>query len=295
MESRNLETLLCVLRLGGVSVAARHLNLTQPTVTRRIQELERALDAKLFQRSGRQITPTSAARRLVVHAERALLEVNAMRVAASSRAATRGTVRAGVAELVALTWFDRLLVRINKAYPDVTIDMEVDLSSNLVDRLARRQVDVVFLPGPIPVAGVIQTDVGTCTIRWVARRSVLGDRESLTPANVAALPIIMSPQGSDVHGLVSRWFAAAGVQPKRLSTCNNLGVKVALVRNGRGISPLPTEIVAGLLASGELVALPEQPTLATVAYSAAYMPSYEIEILPEIATFAQEESWFAPG
>lgn len=58
MDSRQLQTFLWVVRLGGVGAAARHLNVTQPTVTRRIQELERELKAPLLEREGRNVVPT---------------------------------------------------------------------------------------------------------------------------------------------------------------------------------------------------------------------------------------------
>jgi DNA-binding transcriptional LysR family regulator len=293
VRSRDLETLLWVARLGGIGAAARHMNLTQPTITRRIQELERVLGATLFERTGRHIVPTATARLLLAHAERVLSEVAAMHTAASGQVAIRGTIRAGVTELVALTWFDRLLVRVAEAYPNLIVEMDVDLASRLVDRLARRRLDMLFLPGPVPVAGVVRGEIGISAIRWVATGALLGDRISLSPQEVADLPIIMSPQGSDVHGMVMRWFAAAGVQPKRVSLCNSMSVVSSLVRKGLGISPLSTELFAEDLSSGELVALPEQPPLTPVEYSVAYIPSRDLPVLPQIAAFAQEESWFA--
>ena len=293
MRSRNLETLLWVVRLGGVSAAARHLNMTQPAVTRRIQELERDLGAKLFQQSGRSLSPTPAARVLVLHAERIVAELASMRAAAGGGAAVRSILRLGVAELIALTWLDRLLVRISDAYPNVTFELDIDLSSRLVDRLARRKLDAVFLPGPVPIAGVIRLDIGTSSVQWVAAPALVGTRASLTPQDMKEMPIILSPQGADTQAMVARWFAAAGVQPQRLNTCNSLSVKVSLVRKGAGISALPTDLVAGELASGELVALSARPAFQPVVYSAAYIPSRDLEVLPHLAQFAKEESWFA--
>src|SRR3977135_192610 len=140
MDSRNLETLQLVIRLGGIGAAARHLNLTQPTVTRRIQELERDLRAPLFRREGRQIVPTAVARSCLVLAERILSDVSAMRAAASDREGVLLPVRAVFVETIGLTWFERLLARVAQTYPHVTIEMHVDLASQLVDRLARRRV-----------------------------------------------------------------------------------------------------------------------------------------------------------
>src|SRR6266436_4457542 len=116
MDSRHLETLLWVVRLGGIGAAAQHLNLTQPAVTRRIQELERELGAKVFRRQGRNVALTPVGQTCLGSAERILSEVATMRVAASGKAAV-GTIRVGVVESIALTWFQNFLARIEERYP----------------------------------------------------------------------------------------------------------------------------------------------------------------------------------
>src|SRR3546814_12537001 len=94
MNTRHLETLLWVIRLGGVGAAARHLNLTQPAVTRRIQELENELHGTLFEREGRSIIPTALAKPCVANAERILDEVSLIRTPAGGRRAVEGRIRA---------------------------------------------------------------------------------------------------------------------------------------------------------------------------------------------------------
>src|ERR1700738_933661 len=99
MDSRHLETLLWVVRLGGIGAAAQHLNLTQPAVTRRIQELERELGAKVLRRQGRNVMLTSVGQTCLGSAERILSEVATMRIAASGKAAV-GIIRDGEGESV---------------------------------------------------------------------------------------------------------------------------------------------------------------------------------------------------
>lgn len=295
MQTRNLETLLWVVRLGGVSAAARHLNLTQPTVTRRIDELERELGTPLFRREGRQVVPTQAARLCLPSAERILAEIAAMREHASGRGAIRRTIRIGVSELVALTWFERLLTRLGEAHPGVSVDMHVNLASRLVDGISRRALDLALIPGPVPVAGVAKVDIGACDYHWMATRDFMAGRGWLSPQDAAGMPLLMSPQGSDTHQMVMRWFRAAGVAPAQLSLCNNLSVVASLVRKGRGVAPLPPELFAEELSSGALIALPGRPAMSPVEYSACYLPSADGTLLQEIAGFAQEESWFVRG
>jgi len=129
MDSRHLETLLWVVRLGGIGAAAQHLNLTQPAVTRRIQELERELGAKVFRRQGRNVALTPVGQTCLGSAERILSEVATMRIAASGKAAV-GTIRVGVVESIALTWFQNFLARIEGRYPKVQMEIELKEDSN---------------------------------------------------------------------------------------------------------------------------------------------------------------------
>jgi DNA-binding transcriptional LysR family regulator len=95
-----------------------------------------------------------------------------------------------------------------------------------------------------------------------------------------------------LHGIVMNWFTQAGVRPTRVRTCNSLSVNASLLRKGLGVGAMPVDMVKDELASGELIALREQPLLPKVGYSAAYMPSHNFKIVPLIVAYAKEESRF---
>jgi DNA-binding transcriptional LysR family regulator len=291
MDSRQLETLLWVIRLGGVNAAAQHLNLTQPAVTRRIQELERELGAKVLRRQGRNVVPTALGQTCLGSAERILSEVATLRVAASGKAAV-GTIRVGVVESIALTWFQNFLVRIEERYPRVQLEIDVDLSSRLATKLARHQIDIALLPGPVPLPGVMRVSLGSCAMKWLGHPQLCPNDREMTAADLADLPIIGMPQDANAYHSIINWFEEAQVSPGLVHRCNSFSVVALLVRRGVGISLLPPEFFAGDLDSGALKILIEQPAAPNVEYSAAYLPVADVSILPEVAAIAREESWF---
>jgi DNA-binding transcriptional LysR family regulator len=293
MESRNLETLLWVVRLGSISAAAEQLHVSQPAITRRIQELERDLQARLFERRGVRIAPTAIAQALVQNAERVLAEIAEMRSTAADRTTVRGRLRIGIAELIGLTWFDRLLARIEDEFPQLTTEIEVDLSASLVDRVLRRELDVAFFPGSAPAESVCQTKIGSCEHRWVAKADIVHGSDNVSPRDLADMPIIALPKGAVSHHIVMQWFMQAGVRPTRIRTCNSLSVSTSLVRKGLGLSAMPVDLIGEELASGELIALCERPALPKIGYSAAYVPSNNSRIVPLIVAYAKEESRFS--
>lgn len=292
MNTRNLETLLWVIRLGGIGAAGRHLNLTQPAVSRRIQELERELGGQLFSREGRVVMPTALAESCAANAERILAEVSLMRMTASGHGVVGGRIRAGMSEVTALALLDRLIARLSESYPNVVLECDVDLSSRLLGKLARRQLDIAFVPGPVSIPGAVKTPLGSCTLVWMASPGLLGGRRALAPRDVVELPIISLPHDADVHWTMMKWFEEGGVQPRHMSYCNNFSVVVSLVRKGLGISLLPQELYRREIASGALVALPGPP-LVRPDYSVVYLPSAELHLLPRLAAFATEQALFA--
>ncbi|MEM5709725.1 LysR family transcriptional regulator, partial [Elizabethkingia meningoseptica] len=54
-----MEALLAIARLGSFQAAAEHMNVTQPTISLRIRELESALGVRLFEREGRRAVLTA--------------------------------------------------------------------------------------------------------------------------------------------------------------------------------------------------------------------------------------------
>jgi DNA-binding transcriptional LysR family regulator len=293
VNTRNLETLVWVIRLGGVGAAARHLNLTQPAVTRRIQELERELGGPLFVREGRLVAATTLAKACVANAERILAEVSLMRITASGHGTIEGKIRAGLSELAALALLDRLIMRMRETYPNVVLEFDIDLSSRLLGKLGRREIDIAFVPGPVSIPNSVKIPLGSCTLLWMASPTLLRTERELTPLDMVDLPIISLPHDADVHWTMVRWFDEAEVHPRRVSYCNNFSVVASLVRKGLGVSLLPYEMFYREIESGDLIVLPESPPVLKPEYSVAYLPSAELHILPRIAHFAREQSLFA--
>ena len=65
----DLEAFLAVKETSSFHAASERLNLSQSSVTRRVQKLEEALGTEVFERTTRDVRPTLAAKRLQVRAE----------------------------------------------------------------------------------------------------------------------------------------------------------------------------------------------------------------------------------
>ncbi|WP_442880104.1 LysR substrate-binding domain-containing protein [Aurantimonas sp. A2-1-M11] len=87
-------------------------------------------------------------------------------------------------------------------------------------------------------------------------------RPVIHPRDVYHLTVLMNPGPSPNHRQTMAWFAAAGLEPTHISSCNTVpGVLANLVEAGIGISILPTVLIAPQVKAGTLVASQCQPAL----------------------------------
>src|SRR5437660_9026192 len=79
MELRHLRSFVAVADSGSISLAARRLNVTQPALSRQIQDLERDMGVRLFDRIGRRVILTGDGGDLLGRTRRVLADVDAFR------------------------------------------------------------------------------------------------------------------------------------------------------------------------------------------------------------------------
>ncbi|MGO9171212.1 MAG: LysR family transcriptional regulator [Rhodomicrobium sp.] len=160
-----------VLQEGSLSAAARTLGLTQPTIARHIEALEKCVGFELFVRSRQGLSPTEGALELKPYAEAVGATTAAMmRVASGQGKAVKGTVRVTASEIVGAEVLPPILTALREHHPELEIELVL---SNSVDNLLRRDADIaVRMVEPAHEALVIKR-IGTVTLGLHAHRRYL--------------------------------------------------------------------------------------------------------------------------
>jgi DNA-binding transcriptional LysR family regulator len=164
-------TFLAVLQEGSLSAAARTLGLTQPTVARHIEALERGIGVELFVRSQQGLSPTDGALELKPHAD--LMAATAavlMRTASGQGRDVNGTVRVSASEIVGAEVLPPIFADLRGRHPRLEIELTL---SNVVDNLLRREADIAVRMVEPAHEAVVTKRIGVVSIGLYAHRRYL--------------------------------------------------------------------------------------------------------------------------
>ena len=256
-----LRTLVTIAQLGSFAGAARALHLAAPTVSLHVAELESRLGATLLLRQRQRVVPTGIGERLIERGRRLLADVDATLDEMTQQVKGRaGRVRLG-ASTGALAWLlPQALETMGRDHPGIDVQVAVLTSQETLSRLQDGRLDIGLVALPQAAVNGLQI------VRW-RRDPVMAflprawePPRTLTPAWLAARPLILNDTTTRLHRLTMDWFAAAGERPQARIELNYNDAIKSLVAAGYGAALLPREEGAAAL-DPRIVATPVTPRL----------------------------------
>ena len=165
---KQLEALIWVANLQSFRKAATHLRTTQPNISARIAGLEAALGQTLLTRDGGAVHPTGEGFPVLEAARKAVTAAEAVLTAANRTDLIDTPLRLGVTEMVASTWLRSYLRALSDRYPQVSVDLTVDLSQVLGQALVAHDLDLAIQTAPFDGTGAEEIVLGTYPYVWAA-------------------------------------------------------------------------------------------------------------------------------
>ncbi len=252
LDFRSIETFLWVVKLGSFRGAAQRLNTTQPAISQRIAQLEREMGVKLLNRDHRVASPTPSGRQMMVYAEKLIGLRSEMMAEVGDRSAMRGVLRLGVAETIVHTWLPRLIKSVNTTYPNLSLEIEVDITPNLSARLLAQEIELAFVLGPLLRLQRAQSRAVRLSDRLLASPALGLGNGPLGLHDLARFPIITFPRKTQPYETVRSLFNRPDLPPIRLHASASLATVIHMAIEGLGIAVIPTAIVENELADGRL-------------------------------------------
>ena len=164
LDHELLSAFVAVVDNGGFTAAGRQLHKTQSTISARVRNLEARLQVQLLDRTSRHVVLTPDGQTFLVYARRLLqLQREAVSVLGGGG---EGVIRLGIPENYAEAWLPGLLDRFTELHPRIRPHIHCRMSSELLERLADGQLDLVISVcyGPRPTG----EPLGTEELVWAA-------------------------------------------------------------------------------------------------------------------------------
>ena len=246
MEFAALKAFVAVAETGSFSVAAEHLFLTQPAISKRIAALESELDTRLFDRIGRTVTLTEAGVALLPRAQSMLVELkDSIRAVSSLSGEVRGTLRFATSHHIGLHRLPPTLKHYTQAYPQVRLDirfMDSEAACVAVEH-GDLELGIVTLP-PAPSSNLTTEVIWQDPLGIVVSRShPLTGKADVTLGELAQHVAVLPSSNTYTRQIAEQAFSRLGLELEVTFSTNYLETIKMLVSVGIGWSLLPNTML----------------------------------------------------
>jgi DNA-binding transcriptional LysR family regulator len=238
MNLVHLRAFLAVYRHASYTRAAEELLLTQPAVSRQIDQLERDLGVALFEQVGKKPRLTAAGESLVKEAEKLLADVaRAVEAVSAHRSADRGRIAVGASSTPGLYLLPPVVGKFCQAFPNVEFHYTVETSRAVEQKVLHNQLDVGFVGVAPSSNSITATKLLEDEIRFFAWRShPLASRRDIDLKSLVKSTWVIREKGAATRELVESRLNRQKLKPAHVieMSCPE-GVK-SLIAAGVGIS-----------------------------------------------------------
>jgi DNA-binding transcriptional LysR family regulator len=247
MNIHDLEAFVAVVETGSIVGASARLNLTQPGVTRRIQNLEERLGAALLDRQSKPLRPTSAGREAYEHSRRVLRSLDDLKAGVSPQGDVQGEFRLGIMPYLSEAALAHPLDELRSTFPKLTLRVTSGWSARLIDQVARSELDAVAVclaEGMGPPEDLSADDLGGHDVLLIAAPS-LGVPKPASLSDLSRFPWVMNEGGCGFRAVLRRRFEAERLPFLVAVEALSADLRLSLVARGLGIGIVTPAAFAG--------------------------------------------------
>ncbi|KJM59631.1 transcriptional regulator CynR [Pluralibacter gergoviae] len=246
MLLRHITYFLAVAEHRGFTRAAQALHVSQPALSQQIGQLEAALGAQLFDRSGRQIRLTDAGEIYMGYAREALRALKAgSRAIHDVEDLTCGTLRLGVTPTFTAYLTGPLLAAFHLRYPGVTLQLREMSQESIEMLLERDELDIGIAFAQVNTAEIEARPLLTETLALVvANHHPLAGRESVDLQHLKEEKFVLLSGEFATREQIDRFSHQAGLHLAVAMEVNAISAVLEMVRRTGLATLLPAAIAA---------------------------------------------------
>jgi DNA-binding transcriptional LysR family regulator len=298
LNVHQLHIFYTVAERGSFSVAAQTLHMTQPAVTMQIQALEERFGTKLFNRTTKKLELTEAGHRLLPQARKVVelmrdTDVLMVKFIEDLKGRLQFAASLTIGEYV----LPRLLGSFLRRFPEVSINMKVMNTTEIIDAIAHQGVDFGIIEAPCEVPGFDAEPVMNDELMLVIPTDhPFASRDEVTLEEVIREPFVLREKGSGTRQIMEEELLRQGVSEAQLHVVSEFGSTGAVksaVEAGMGLSILSVwtikhEIALGLLKPMRIKGVSFQRQFFAVRLHSSLLPMPAAALLNDLRGLSHE-------
>ena len=234
-----------VVREGGVTRASDKLNVSQPTVSGQLRELQDALGEKLLVRSGRTVVLTDVGRTVYRYADEIFALGRELQQAVKGRVTHPARLAVGVAMVVPKLVAYQILEPALHLPEPIQLDCVHERPERLVAELAMYSLDLVLADTPAPPAIKVRAYshlLGECGVSIFGTERVAAAHRRRFPRSLDGAPFLLPSGDSGLRLSLEDWFRGQGIRPRVVGTFEDSALIDAFGQAGAGLFAMPSAI-----------------------------------------------------
>jgi DNA-binding transcriptional LysR family regulator len=257
LNVHQLHIFYTVAERGSFSAAAQTLHMTQPAITMQVQALEERFGTKLLNRTTKKLELTEAGHRLLPQARKAVdlmrdTDVLMVKFIEDLKGRLQFAASLTIGEYV----LPRLLGSFLRRFPEVSVDMKIMNTTEIIDAVAHQGLDFGIIEAPCDVPGFDVEPVMNDELMLVTPTDhPFAKRDEVTLEEVIREPMVLREKGSGTRQIMEEELQRHGVkedQMRIVSEFGGTGAVKSAVEAGLGLSIISVwtikhEVALGLL------------------------------------------------
>jgi len=240
MELYQLRSFVTVAETENFTRASERLNITQPTLSQQIINLEKDLGQKLFHRLGRRAVLTEPGQVFLKRTRRILLEAENATKEIRDHPGLDRRITVGAIPSLAPYIFPALIAQARIDYPHLQINIREDFREDLIKAVTDGDLDLAITSGPVQNPSLaVEVLTREPLLLVVGKQHPLAKKKKIRGVDLAKEKFVMLGSSSTLAEQVRRFCGDHEFEPQIDYRCAQIATVKSLVALGVGISILP--------------------------------------------------------
>jgi DNA-binding transcriptional LysR family regulator len=257
MDVRDLQVFLSVSKHLNYTRAGEEINLSQPSVSVRIRQLENELRVKLFEQLGKKVVLTDAGQLLVPYANRVIAAVDDAHHAIDElQGLERGSLRIGASTTPGMYLVPQVVARFKRSHPKIDIHLRIKDTRDVEDGVLSNEFDFGFVGGHLAAAEVSAHAWLTDELLLVVSPDHrLGKKKTVRKQDLEGESFIVRESGSATRATIVAQLQQANFELDAVIEMENPESIKKAVQSGLGIAFISKFAIATELKAKTLTAI----------------------------------------